>query len=124
MAAGANAIAEPNRFSGQRSGSLGAEPELSGEARMVQESVHRYAAEVMRPIGVKLDRMSPEQAIAPNSRYCEAKEKFLELGFGVEGLFSLEPEERAETMCILLEELGWGDSVLRSRLARGCFRHS
>jgi len=35
---------------------------------MVQESIHRYAEEVMRrPIGVKLDRMTPEEAIAPES---------------------------------------------------------
>jgi len=62
---------------------------------MVQESVHRYAVEVMRPIGIKLDRMTPEEVIAPGSPYWEAREKFLELGFGVEGLLELEPAERA-----------------------------
>src|SRR5258708_8199889 len=93
-------------------GPLGAEPELSEMGRMVQESIHRYAEEVMRPIGVKLDRMTPEEAIAPESPYWPAREKFVELGFGVDALLSLEPAERAKTMCILFEELGWGDSGL------------
>ena len=96
----------PHTISGHKLGPLGAEPEFSEEARMVQESVHRYAVQVMRPIGIKLDRMTPEEVIAANSPYWEARSKFLELGFGVEALLSLEPAERAKTMCILFEELG------------------
>ncbi|HTR17341.1 MAG TPA: acyl-CoA dehydrogenase family protein [Acetobacteraceae bacterium] len=100
-------------------GPLGAEPELTAELQMVQESVHRYAVEVMRPIGVKLDRMTPEQVIAPDSPYWEARSKFLELGFGVDALLSLEPAERARTMCIIFEELGWGDSGLAISFGAG-----
>jgi acyl-CoA dehydrogenase len=100
-------------------GSLGAEPELSETARMVQESVHAYAEEVMRPVGLKLDRMTPEQAIAPDSPYWEARAQFVELGFGVESLLALEPAERALTMSIFFEELGWGDSGLAISFGAG-----
>ncbi len=71
-------------------GPLGAEPEFSESARMVQETVHRFAD--------------------PGSPYWDALRQFKELGFGVEGLLALEPAERAKTMCILFEELGWGAS--------------
>ena len=101
-----------NHIALNKLGPLGAEPELSEMSQMVQQTVHRYAEEVMRPIGVKLDRMKPDQAIAQDSPYWEAREKFVSLGFGVEGLLELEPAERAKTMCILFEELGWGDSGL------------
>jgi acyl-CoA dehydrogenase len=101
-----------NHVATHKLGPLGAEPELSETSQMIQQTVHRYAEEVMRPIGIKLDRMTPEEAVAPGSPYWEARKKFLELGFGVDALLSLEPAERAKTMCILFEELGWGDSGL------------
>ncbi|MCP3725217.1 acyl-CoA dehydrogenase [Paraburkholderia sp. CNPSo 3272] len=93
-------------------GPLGAEPELSEMGQMVQQTVHRFAEEVMRPTGIQLDRMTPEQVIAPGSPYWEARNKIIGLGFGVDGLLELEPAERAKTMCILFEELGWGDAGL------------
>jgi len=110
---------QSNAVSPHKLGPLGAEPELSDTARMVQESVHRYAEEVMRPIGIKLDRMTPEEAIARESPYWEAREKFVALGFGVDTLLSLEPAERAKTMCIMFEELGWGDSGLAVSFGAG-----
>jgi len=100
-------------------GPLGAEPELSETAAMVQQTVHRFAAEVMRPIGIKLDRMTPEEAIAPQSPYWQALRQFHELGFGIDTLLALEPAERAKTMCILFEELGWGDSGLAISFGAG-----
>ena len=45
----------------------GAESTLTSEERDVQERVHRFAAEVMRPIGQQLDRMTPEEVIADRS---------------------------------------------------------
>src|SRR5260370_28221506 len=101
-----------NHVASQKRGPLGAEPEMSEMSQMVQQTVHRYAQEVMRPVGIKLDRMTPEEVIAPGSPYWEAREKFIGLGFGVDGLLELEPAERAKTMSILFEELGWGDAGL------------
>jgi acyl-CoA dehydrogenase len=98
--------------SNHKLGPLGAEPELSETSGMVQASVHRYAEEVMRPVGIKLDRMTPEEVIAAGSPYWEAREQLLELGLGVDALLGMEPAERAKTMCIMFEEFGWGDSGL------------
>src|SRR3989442_15361790 len=42
----------------------GAEPPLTREEQDVQETVHRFAAQVMRPIGQQLDRMTPQEVIA------------------------------------------------------------
>jgi len=100
-------------------GSRGAESELSETVRMVQESVQRYAQEVLRPIGVQLDRMTPEQVIAPDSPYWTARQKFGELGIGVDALLGLEPAERAKALCLMFEELGWGDAGLAVSFGAG-----
>lgn len=97
---------------GQKLGALGAEAPLSEELQMIQQTVHRYAAEVMRPAGILLDRMTPEEVIAPGSPYWDARDKFVKLGFGIADMLEQEPELRAKTMCILFEELGWGDAGL------------
>lgn len=93
-------------------GPLGAEPPLSETAAMILESLQRYAVEVMRPIGTRLDRMTPDEVAAADSPYWEARRKFVELGFGVEALLGFEPEERGKMMCLLFETLGWGDAGL------------
>lgn len=100
-------------------GQLGAEPELSEMARMFQESLHKFAVEVLRPIGVKLDKMTPEQVIAPESPYWEARAKYLELGISLETLGELPLAEQAKMFCILFEELGWGDAGLAISFAAG-----
>lgn len=100
-------------------GPLGAEPPLFDTAEMFQESLHRYAEDVMRPVGQQLDRLTPEEVIAPNSPYWDARKKFIELGFGVELLLSFEPDQRAKMMAILFEELGWGDSGLAISFGAG-----
>lgn len=93
-------------------GPLGAEPELPEMMQMFQSSVHKFAEDYLRPIGIKLDRMTPEQVIAPDSPYWEVRSKFLELGVGLDALAELSPAEQAKMFCILYEELGWGDAGL------------
>src|ERR1700752_1723315 len=110
---------DSHRVATHKLGPLGAEPELSEMSQMVQQTVHRFAEEVMRPIGIKLDRMTPEEVIAPGSPYWQALRQFNELGFGVDSLLALAPAERAKTMCILFEELGWGDAGLAISFGAG-----
>jgi hypothetical protein len=40
---------------------------LSDEAKAMQETVKKFAMEVMRPVGIKLDKMDPEAVIAKDS---------------------------------------------------------
>lgn len=46
-------------------GPLGAEPLLSETFLIIQQTVHRFAFDVMRPAGIALDRMTPDQVIVP-----------------------------------------------------------
>ena len=100
-------------------GPLGAEPELSEMAGMFQDSLHKFAADYLRPIGQKLDRMTPEEVIAPGSPYWEARSKYLELGISLDTLGELPLAEQAKMFCILFEELGWGDSGLAISFGAG-----
>jgi alkylation response protein AidB-like acyl-CoA dehydrogenase len=106
-------------FSTTKLGALGAEPPLSETAAMILGSLQRYAADVMRPIGTALDRMTPDEVAASDSPYWEARRRFVELGFGVEALLGFEPEERGKMMCLLFETLGWGDSGLAISFGAG-----
>ena len=56
------------------------EVDLSAEEREIVESVHRFADEVMRPIGQQLDTMSPEEVIADGSPLWKVFERYRELG--------------------------------------------
>ncbi len=93
-------------------GSIDTEVELTDEERAVQEMVHRFAEEVMRPAGAELDAMAdPQDVIAEGSILWEVFEKHRALGLdqfaAPEG--DLTPAQQARLRCIISEELGWGD---------------
>jgi acyl-CoA dehydrogenase len=90
----------------------GAEPSLRREEQELQESGHRFAAEVMRPSGQQLDRMTPEEVIAENSPLWSVFKAFGQLGLGVDRMLKFEPEQMARIFCLVFEELGWGDAGL------------
>jgi len=87
----------------------GAEPPMSDTERAIQESTHRFAAEVMRPAGIAMDKMGPEEAIAPGSIYWEVMEKAKGLGLSLVEMAEMDPIERARVLAIASEELAWGD---------------
>ncbi len=84
--------------------------ELSEEDRMLKEEVHRFAAEVIRPASVELDRMSPDERIKPGSPYFKVLKQMKKLGYhrmnlpAERGGPGLTPLQRY----IIFEELGWG----------------
>ena len=43
---------------------------LTSEDIALKEAASKFAREVMRPISVELDTMSPDEAFAPESPYC------------------------------------------------------
>ena len=96
-------------------GSIDYEVELTDEERSVQETVHRFAEEVMRPAGAELDAMpDPQDVIAEGSILWEVFEKHRALGLAevTDPGGSLTPRQQARMRCIISEELGWGDSGL------------
>ena len=94
-------------------GLSGLEDDLTEEERSIQDTAHRFALEVMRPIGEKLDKMTPEEVIAPESPLWSYIEQLQASGIlDLETLVALDNEQKARIVPIIFEELGWGDSGL------------
>ena len=87
----------------------GLEPPLSEMERAVQDNVHRYAVEVMRPLGVTLDRLPADAVPAADSPLWTALAKAGELGLSLLALMELPAIERTRLLALATEELAWGD---------------
>jgi acyl-CoA dehydrogenase len=93
-------------------GLTGFEPPLTELEVSVQDTVHRFARDVLRPVGRELDRMSAEDAIAPGSPYYAVLAEAAQLGLDPSFFDDLEPEVAIRLESIVGEELGWGDPGL------------
>jgi hypothetical protein len=58
----------------------GFEGPLTGLKKETLELVHRFARDVMRPEGARLDRLTPDELIAKSSSYWTVLQKHRELG--------------------------------------------
>lgn len=86
---------------------------LSETEIAVRDTLRRFAEDVMRPIGKKLDTMTPEEVIAKDSILWEAHSQYAELGFGMFTVDdSMDPVEAARLGALSSEMLGWGDAGL------------
>ncbi len=90
----------------------GLEEPLSEMEQFVQETAHRFAEEVLRPVGTQLDQMSADDGVAPGSPLWDAMEKAAGLGLSVKAMLELEPLQRERLLLIAAEELAWGDAGL------------
>jgi alkylation response protein AidB-like acyl-CoA dehydrogenase len=90
----------------------GLETPLTPTQREIYELVHRFAAEVMRPAGKTLDRMTAEEVIAPGSPFWDVHRAYNDLGLFPSAIFQLPPEELPVLVPLVFEELGWGDAGL------------
>jgi len=95
--------------------SIDFELEMSDTERQIQSSIHRFAEEVMRPVGQKLDKLhDPREVIDSDSILWETFDKYEQLG--IDALQSqdsdLTPIQRARIRAIICEEMGWGDAGL------------
>ena len=97
----------------------GAEIGLDEMEQSIQDNVRRFALEVMRPAGIQLDEMSPEEVIAEDSPYWQVLGQFAELGLTPSVLSEMSREEQGRLIPIVYEELGYGDSGLAITLAAG-----
>lgn len=87
---------------------------VTEEQIMFRDSVRKFAIETLRPASIKLDELTPEEVIAPDSILWETLRKAYALGlhktlipeeYGGLGLSPLE-------VSIVVEELGYGSSGL------------
>jgi acyl-CoA dehydrogenase len=94
-------------------GVRGLEADLSEQESAIQDSAHRFAQEVMRPIAEKLDRMAPEAVVAEDSPIWDYLAQIRESGLlDLEMLGSMSNAEKSRIIPILFEELAWGDAGL------------
>lgn len=100
-------------------GDLGAQVPLDPTFQAFRDNIHAFARDVMRPIGIQLDKMTPEEVIAKDSPYWEVRRKFETLGINPVTMSELGPEGVAIAAPILYEEMGWGDSGLAVTLGSG-----
>lgn len=87
----------------------GFEAGLLDEERVIQDKVHCFAADVMRPIGQLLDAMSATDAVAASSPFWEFHAQATQLGVEAEALAELPPHIAVRVQTLIAEELGWGD---------------
>jgi alkylation response protein AidB-like acyl-CoA dehydrogenase len=100
------------------------EPNLSDEERAVRDTARRFAEEVLRPIGAKLDRLpEPADVIAPKSPLWDVFKKYRELQLEAREAAggSGDPMPHARLRFLISEELGWGDVGLAISLGVASF---
>lgn len=96
-------------------GLSGFEPPLAEEEAAIQAGVHRFAREVLRPLGAELDRMTAAAVIAPGSPYYGVFAEFAKLGLDPFALAELPPDMAVRIESLIGEELGWETPDSRSR---------
>lgn len=101
----------------------GLELPMSEMQTQVLDSVRKFARDVMRPIGVQLDRMAPEQVVADGSPLWTVYAKFQELGLTVPAILELPEEEKKILIPAVWEELGYGDGGLAISIAVSMIPH-
>lgn len=102
-----------DKFELPRLGLRGLEAGLSEEETAIQDAAHRFAEEVMRPIGQKLDRMTPEEVIADGSPLHDYMAQMHASGIlDLAALAEMTDEQKGRVFPLIFEELGWGDSGL------------
>ncbi|KAI3605953.1 Acyl-CoA dehydrogenase (plasmid) [Cupriavidus necator H850] len=99
----------------------GFETPLSEEESAIQKTMHRFAKDVLRPLGTELDKMTAEQVVAPGSPFYSVFSEFAKLGVDPALFASLPPETGLRMESMIAEELGWGDSGLALSLGIASF---
>jgi acyl-CoA dehydrogenase len=99
----------------------GLDCDLTDSERSVLETVHRFASEVMRPAGAKLDRMAPDEVVAAGSPFFDFLKQLSELGVSPLAIAGLEPDVASRLLPLVAEELAWGDPGLTIAAIAGAF---
>ncbi len=88
---------------------------LTDQERDIRDAAHKFAVEVMRPIGRELDKLhDPADVIAPQSPLWTAFEKHKASGLAdlERETMSMDPLQRVRVRTLVSEEMGWGDAGL------------
>src|SRR6201998_4092287 len=95
---------------------------LTDDERDIQQAIHKCARDVMRPAGVAIDKLSAQEAIAPDSPYWEFMATAAASGIEFDAAADdIPPQALARIQAIVIEEFGWGDVGLTVSLAAAAF---
>lgn len=108
---------DPDRIPLPSTGLTGFEVGISDDERALQDMLHRFAVDVMRPLGRELDKMTPEDVVDPSSPIFEFHRRSAELGIGPS--MDADPKAMAKLDALVFEELGYGDPGLSTSLGAG-----
>lgn len=102
------------------------EVDLNAEERALCDAVHRFASDVMRPIGQQLDKLGPDEVIAKASPLWTVFDRYRELGLddlrtGGPLTAGMNQAQQSRLSCIVGETLGWGDAGLAISLGVSSF---
>lgn len=98
-------------------GLTGFETPLSEEEAAIQQSVHQFARNVLRPVGQALDKMEAADVCAPGSPFWSVFAQAAQLGLDPELLTQFPAETAVRLESLIGEEMGWGDAGLAVSLA-------
>ncbi|WP_324731197.1 acyl-CoA dehydrogenase family protein [Pseudomonas paeninsulae] len=98
-------------------GLTGFETPLSEEERAIQQTVHQFAKNVLRPIGQELDKMSAADVCAQGSPFWAVFQEAAKLGLDPALFSQFEPDVAVRLESLIGEEMGWGDAGLGTSLA-------
>lgn len=95
---------------------------LTGEQKGLRDLARRFGRDVMRPIGIELDKMAdPAEVIAPESPLWDVHRKYRELGLHSRGLpkavGGMLEDFDTTTGLVITEEMGYADAGLAISLA-------
>jgi len=93
--------------------------DLTAEERSIRDTVHRFAAEVLRPAGQTLDRL-PAEEVARHALLRDVHRQWDALGVRLltSDAGALTPTEMARLVCLVNEELAGATRGWRSASAR------
>jgi alkylation response protein AidB-like acyl-CoA dehydrogenase len=98
-------------------GLTGFEPPLSDDEHAIQDAVHQFAKNVLRPIGRELDKMSADDVCAASSPLWAVYQEAAKMGLEPSVLAQFEPDVAVRLESLIGEEMGWGDAGLAASLA-------
>jgi acyl-CoA dehydrogenase len=99
----------------------GLEAPLNEMERAVQDACHKFAVEVLRPAGIRLDKLPAAEVVAEGSELWDVIEKSKALGLNLTEMVDMEPADRVKLLAIASEELAWGDCGLACQILTANF---
>ncbi|MGB8422487.1 acyl-CoA dehydrogenase family protein [Paraburkholderia sp.] len=93
-------------------GLTGFETPLTEDETAIQDAVHHFAKNVLRPVGQELDKMSAADVCAPGSPYWSVFQEVAKLGLDPQLFSQFDPHVAVRIESLIGEELGWGDAGL------------